>query len=50
MKTLLVVRHGKGELVTYRVNLRARRGSQLGQDIWGALESRITTSKSEDKE
>lgn len=34
-------RYGKGEYCSYRVNLRPREGSKLGQDVWSALDQRI---------
>lgn len=37
-----LVRYGQGELTSYRVNLRRKAGSQLGQDIWSALQNRIS--------
>jgi hypothetical protein len=36
-----LTRYGEGEFTSYRVNLRKRAGSQLKQDIWSALETRI---------
>lgn len=37
-----LLRYGQGELTSYRVNLRRKAGSQLGQDIWSALQERIS--------
>ncbi|MFC1878890.1 hypothetical protein ACFLZW_03145 [Chloroflexota bacterium] len=34
-------RFGEGEFCSYKVNLRPKEGSRLGQDVWSALESRI---------
>ena len=49
LKTLVqqnwLVRYGSGELMSFKVNLRRRAGSQLGQDIWSALGDRIASSK-----
>jgi hypothetical protein len=39
-----LVRYGQGDLVSYKVNLRRKAGSQLDQDIWSALDDRITAS------
>jgi len=39
-----LVRYGQGEFVSYKVNLRRKAGSQLGKDIWSALEAKIATS------
>jgi len=36
-----LVRYGQGELVSYKVNLRRKAGSQLDKDIWSALNDRI---------
>jgi hypothetical protein len=44
-----LVRYGSGELMSYKVNLRRRAGSQLGQDIWSALGDRIASSKKSDE-
>jgi hypothetical protein len=38
---------GEGEFLSYRVNLRRKAGSTLGQDIWATLNSRISQSPSE---
>lgn len=35
---------GEGEFLSYRVNLRRKAGSALGQDIWATLNSRIAPS------
>ncbi|MEW5872748.1 MAG: hypothetical protein AB1894_26045 [Chloroflexota bacterium] len=40
-----LLRYGDGELMSFRVNLRRRAGSQLGQDIWSALQGRIAASQ-----
>lgn len=40
-----LLRTGQGEFLSYRVNLRRRAGSQLGQDVWAALDNRIGGSK-----
>lgn len=40
-----LVRYGQGDLVSYKVNLRRRAGSQLGKDIWSALGDRIIAEK-----
>jgi hypothetical protein len=49
LKTLVeqnwLVRYGSGDLMSFKVNLRRRAGSQLGQDIWSALGNRIASSK-----
>ncbi|MBN2547768.1 MAG: hypothetical protein JXB15_01320 [Anaerolineales bacterium] len=42
-----LLRNGQGEMLSYRVNLRRKAGSQLGQDIWSALESKISSSQNE---
>jgi hypothetical protein len=36
-----LVRYGQGELTSYKVNLRRKAGSQLGQDIWANLQGLI---------
>lgn len=36
-----LIRMGEGEIITYKVNLRRRAASNLGQDIWGNLNSRV---------
>jgi hypothetical protein len=38
---------GEGEFLSYRVNLRRKAGSALGQDIWTTLNSRIAQSPSD---
>jgi hypothetical protein len=38
---------GEGEFLSYRVNLRRKAGSALGQDIWATLNSRIAQSPSD---
>lgn len=49
LKTLVeqnwLISTGDGEFLAYRVNLRRKAGSQLNQDIWAALGSRITSAK-----
>ena len=40
-----LVRYGSGDLMSFKVNLRRRAGSQLSQDIWSALGDRIASSK-----
>ena len=40
-----LLRNGQGDMLSYRVNLRRKAGSQLGQDIWSALESKISGSQ-----
>ena len=54
LKTLVeqnwLVRYGSGELMSYKVNLRRRAGSQLGQDIWSALGDRIAKSKKSEQD
>jgi hypothetical protein len=51
LKTLVeqnwLIRSGEGEFLSYRVNLRRKAGSQLGKDIWAALDSRIVSTKTE---
>lgn len=42
-----LVRYGEGEFTSYRVNLRRKAGSQLGKDIWSALDGRIVTGGAE---
>ena len=45
-----LVRYGSGDLMSFKVNLRRRAGSQLGQDIWAALGDRIAASKQPDQD
>ena len=45
-----LVRYGTGELMSFKVNLRRRAGSQLGQDIWSVLGNRIASSKQGEQE
>ncbi|MBN1149165.1 MAG: hypothetical protein JXA78_18035 [Anaerolineales bacterium] len=49
LKTLVeqnwLLRFGQAEMVSYKVNLRRKAGSQLGKDIWSALDSRIGADK-----
>ena len=40
-----LTRYGEGEFTNYRVNLRRKAGSQLGQDIWSALDAKIDTER-----
>lgn len=40
-----LLRFGEDEFISYRVNLRRKAGSQLDQDIWAALDSRIGNRK-----
>ena len=40
-----ILRSGKDEFTSYRVNLRRKAGSQLSQDIWAALDSKIDTDR-----
>jgi hypothetical protein len=37
--------YGEGEFTSYRVNLRRKAGSQLGQDVWSALDAKIRPVK-----
>ena len=39
-----LVRYGQGDLVSYKVNLRRKAGSQLDEDIWSALNDRISAN------
>ena len=45
LKTLVqqnwLLASGEGEFLSYRVNLRRKAGSALGQDIWATLNARI---------
>ncbi len=45
LKTLVeqnwLSRYGEGEFISFRVNLRRKAGSQLGQDVWSALDAKI---------
>jgi len=43
-----LARSGEGEFINYRVNLRRKAGSQLSQDIWSALDSKIDHTKEPD--
>ena len=36
-----LIRRGQGEIVSYRVNLRRKAGSNLSQSIWAALDKKI---------
>jgi len=49
LKTLVeqnwLTRYGEGEFTSYRVNLRRKAGSQLGQDVWSALDAKINPDK-----
>jgi hypothetical protein len=40
-----LLRTGQAEFLSYRVNLRRKAGSQLGQDVWSALDKRISAGK-----
>ncbi len=40
-----LIRFGEAELKTYKVNLRAKAGSTLAGGIWGALGSKIESTK-----
>jgi hypothetical protein len=40
-----LMRYGEGEFISYRVNLRRKAGSQLGQDIWSALDAKLSSGK-----
>jgi hypothetical protein len=40
-----LTRYGEGEFISYRVNLRRKAGSQLGQDVWSALDAKIHPAK-----
>jgi len=40
-----LIRYGQGELISYKVNLRRKAGSQLDKDIWSALDDRISADK-----
>ena len=40
-----LMRYGEGEFTSYKVNLRRKEGSRLGQDIWSSLDARIGASK-----
>ncbi len=39
-----LVASGDGEFLSYRVNLRRKAGSALGQDIWASLNDRIAAA------
>lgn len=36
-----VITFGEGDKITYKVNLRRKRGSQLAASIWSALDNKI---------
>jgi hypothetical protein len=36
-----LIRRGQGEVISYRVNLRRKAGSNLSQNIWSALNKKI---------
>jgi len=36
-----LLRSGEGDMITYRVNLRRRAGSNLDKDVWAALDQKI---------
>lgn len=40
-----LLRYGDGEFTSFKVNLRRRAGSQLGTDIWSALDSKLIKEK-----
>ncbi|MEW6718278.1 MAG: hypothetical protein AB1345_12375 [Chloroflexota bacterium] len=40
-----LIRRGEGEFVTYKVNLRRKRGSKFAQSIWSSLEDKIGQRK-----
>lgn len=40
-----LIRRGEGDRVSYKVNLRRKRGSQLAQSIWTSLDDRIEGEK-----
>lgn len=42
-----LIRLGLDDVVTYKVNLRRKEGSRLGQGVWGQLGSRINPSQSQ---
>jgi hypothetical protein len=41
---------GEGEFLSYRVNLRRKAGSSLGQDIWASLDARMVKKPTEPKQ
>ncbi len=41
---------GQDELVTYRVDLRRKPGSQVAQGMWGMLEKRLKSQQAKRKE
>ena len=51
LKTLVeknwLIRRGQGEVVSYRVNLRRKAGSNLSQSIWAALDKKIEHTENE---
>jgi hypothetical protein len=44
-----LIRSGEGDMVTYRVNLRRKAGSNLDKDIWASLENKIIAPQSGEK-
>ncbi|MCB8942491.1 MAG: hypothetical protein H6658_01825 [Ardenticatenaceae bacterium] len=42
-----LIRMGQDELITYRVDLRRKSGSQVASGMWGALEKRMQARKSD---
>lgn len=44
-----LIRLGQDELITYKVNLRRKRGSTLSGGIWDALDSRIKKKPAEEE-
>jgi hypothetical protein len=44
-----LIRSGEGDMVTYRVNLRRKAGSNLSKDIWASLDDKIIAPQPEDK-
>ena len=44
-----LVKLGKDEFTSYKVNLRRRAGTQLGGDIWGSLDARLAGDPPEEE-
>ncbi len=44
-----IIRMGQNELVTYRVDLRHKPGSQVTQGMWGSLEKRLKARQAKRK-
>ena len=40
-----LLRYGEGEFISYKVNLRRKASSQLGKDVWSALDNRLAKGK-----